>query len=247
MKVGGIIQARMGSSRLPGKVLLDLCGRPMVIRLWERLSLARLNGICLVTSTNPENDVLVQEATRVGLEVVRTTPESDVARMLLAGADHLKADAVVRVTADCPLVDPRLVDALVTQWGDWSTGGFGWWDYFSNVWPRRTYPDGLDLELFSTACLQRLCAVIPNDDPRRSTPNVWIWDHHVGFRIGFRPHTEDLSWVRWTVDRRDDLERIRQIWKAMPAGFRWEDIPKEHWFREETTYYEPPKPCHEAL
>lgn len=244
MKIIGIIQARMGSSRLPGKVLMDLCGRPMVIRLWERLSLATLDGICLVTSTNPENDVLVKEASRVGLPAVRTTPESDVIGMLRAGAEQFGADAIVRVTADCPLVSPQLVDALVAEWGEWNPP---WWDYLSNVWPRRTYPDGLDLELFSRPCLDRLSAVIPENDPRRSTPNVWIWDHHVGFRIGFMPHTEDLSWVRWTVDRRDDLERLRRIWAELPLGFRWEDVPTEHWFREETRYYQPPRPCHESL
>jgi glutamate-1-semialdehyde 2,1-aminomutase len=135
MKVVAIVQARMGSTRLPDKVMKPLAGMPMIELLLKRLSQSQsLNQIVLATSTDARNDALVNHVSRLGYVCVRGS-ESDVLSRYLMAARQVNANVVVRITGDCPLVDPHLVDTAVERFKQAGV------DYLSNVAPA-TYPDG---------------------------------------------------------------------------------------------------------
>jgi len=148
MKIVAIVQARMGSTRLPDKVMKIVAGRPMIEVLLERLSRAKeVDEIVLATSVEPRNERLVQHVRDLGYRCVQGS-EDDVLSRFLEAATQSNADTVIRITGDCPLVDPVLVDEAVRRYR--AAGA----DYFSNVAPP-TYPDGLDIEVFSIAALER--------------------------------------------------------------------------------------------
>src|SRR4249919_1798097 len=145
-KVIALVQARMGSTRLPGKVMRPMGGVPMIERLLARLSRARrLDGIWLATSDARADDPLAAHVAALGYPVFRGS-EADVLARFHGAAEAAGAGVVVRITGDCPLVDPQLVDAALE---DYARGGA---DYLSNVAPP-SYPDGLDLEIFSARAL----------------------------------------------------------------------------------------------
>ena len=202
MKVVAIVQARMGSTRLPNKVMADVAGYPLIEVLLKRLAQAQcINQIVLATSTAENNDPLVRHVEQLGFACVRGS-EKDVLRRYIIAAEAHDADVIVRITGDCPLVDPGLVDHAVRRFLDAKV------DYFSNVEPA-TYPDGLDIEVFSRAALQR--ANLETSDP---------FDHeHVTpflrksplFSKGNMESEVDYSTLRWTVDEAADLDVVRSI------------------------------------
>ena len=148
MKIVAIIQARMGSSRLPGKVLKKIVGKTAIELLLSRLSRSKvIHEICVATSIDKENDVLCDEVMRLGYGVVRGS-EMDVLQRFHEAAIATSADVVVRITGDCPLIDPVIVDSVIKQYLNNDV------DYASNANPP-TFPDGLDVEVFSSACLKQ--------------------------------------------------------------------------------------------
>src|SRR3989304_2895228 len=137
-RIAGLIQARMGSTRLPGKVMLDLAGKPMVGHIIDRLqAVPGLCGIVLATTVDSRNDGLVEYARSRGLSVYRAQGEDDIAERLAGAAKLMRADAILKVNGDCPLVDPEVLWRLVAAFE--SAGDA---DYASNkiIW---TYPMGL--------------------------------------------------------------------------------------------------------
>ena len=223
MRVVGIIQARMASSRLPNKTLLPIHGRPMLMRVWDRLRLCqRFDEIVVATSHAPSNDRLAKVCEReMGMSYERAgMTDSDVATRLQMVADRLKADAIVRITPDCPLIDPGIVDVIIaTGTGQLDYGLAGRnrlpLDYCSNVYPR-TYPDGLDCEFITRECLEKL--------PEAEDPTRHIWEHPGQFRIASVAHSEDLSWMNWTVNYQRDLDFVRWVYGQLPEGFSWQDV-----------------------
>jgi glutamate-1-semialdehyde 2,1-aminomutase len=202
VKTVAIVQARMGSTRLPGKVLRPILGIPMIELVLERLGRAReIDQIVLATSDLPADDPLVRHARGLGVPVFRGD-ERDVLDRYHGAASLARADTIVRVTGDCPLVDAGLVDAAVTAFR-----GAGV-DYASNVDPP-TYPDGLDLEVFTFQALHtawseaRLPAQREHVTPYLREPGR--------FRVLSLRHAEDLSHERWTVDEASDLEVVGAI------------------------------------
>ena len=148
MKIVAIIQARLGSKRLPNKVLAPIGDTPLIEFLLNRLSKSEhISEIVLATSTNEINDQLASVVENLGYRVVRGS-ENDVLQRYVDTAKATNADVVVRITGDCPFVDPQLVDQMLS---DFLLSNI---DYFSNTEPP-TYPDGFDIEIFSTSALLR--------------------------------------------------------------------------------------------
>ena len=167
--VVAIIQARLGSTRLPGKTLADIGGRPMLAHVVERVrATPGIDEVVIATTTRPADDPLVDWASRAGLACARGSEEDVLDRFRTALARH-PADAIVRVTPDCPLLDPDVAGRVVATWRD--AGGA--LDYVSNVHPP-TFPDGLDTEVISRRAL--LAAWTEATDPadrEHVTPFVW--------------------------------------------------------------------------
>ncbi len=217
MKVVAIVQARMGSTRLPNKVMKPIGGVPMIELLLTRLAKAKqIDQIVLATSTDERNTPLVEQVQKLGYTCVRGS-ESDVLDRYLVAARQAQADVVVRITGDCPLIDPALVDQVIAQF---KVQGV---DYLSNIAPA-TYPDGLDTEVFTLQALQR--AGRESQDP---------FDHeHVTpylrkpglYKTGAMQHSEDLSTLRWTVDEPADFDVVSQVFAhfAPNIHFSWTQV-----------------------
>jgi glutamate-1-semialdehyde 2,1-aminomutase len=210
-----LIQARMGSSRLPGKVLRHLYGKPVVDWVIDRSALARrIDRIVLATSDSPADDVLAAHAAARGVAVERGS-ERDVLDRFARAAAAQKADVVVRITADCPLIDPALIDAVVDCRA--SAGA----DYASNIVPP-TFPDGLDVEAFTAAALARAAAEATEPfDREHVTPYL----RRDPFTRAHVTHTTDLSGLRWTVDEEADLETVNHLVAALGgrSDFSWQE------------------------
>jgi spore coat polysaccharide biosynthesis protein SpsF len=207
-----IVQARMGSSRLPGKVLADVAGRPMLTRVLERAgAIPGADAVVLATTTEPRDERVAALAADLGVEVFRGS-EADVLDRYHCAAQQAGADVVVRVTADCPLLDPRVSGAVLAAY---RRGGV---DYVSNARVRR-YPDGLDTEVFSAEALRSAWkeATLPSE---REHVTPYIWKHPERFRLADLVGEPDHSHLRWTVDRPEDLEFVRAVYGRLDAGGR---------------------------
>jgi spore coat polysaccharide biosynthesis protein SpsF (cytidylyltransferase family) len=208
-RVVAIVQARMGSTRLPGKVLLPIAGRPMVLRVLERLGRAdRIDGIVVACSTSCADDPLAAAVEGSGAGVFRGD-ERDVLARYVGAAREAGAEVVVRITADCPLLDPGVVDEVVGA----LLASRGSADYASNVLSR-TYPRGLDVEaLFLDALLRadRFAAT----DAEREHVTVAIRNGPPGrfATLGVAADVDDSD-LRWTVDSADDMEYVRRLYAA---------------------------------
>ncbi|MDP6668198.1 MAG: NTP transferase domain-containing protein, partial [Dehalococcoidia bacterium] len=146
MKICCIVQARLSSSRLPGKVLLEIAGKSMIERVLERAAaITGVDTVIVATTTNAEDDPIASEAARLGVPAFRGHP-TDVLDRFYRAANANDANAIVRITADCPLLDPRIAERVVRQFLHTET------DYCSNIRPP-TYPDGLDTEVLSYQAL----------------------------------------------------------------------------------------------
>lgn len=215
-KVVAIIQARMGSTRLPGKVLLDLNGRTMLERVVGRTRRASLIDEVVVATTPHESDEpVVEECRRLDVPCFLGSEEDVLDRYHLAADTH-RADVVVRITSDCPLIDPSETDRVVRSFLDSRP------DYASNVL-RRTYPRGLDTEVMSTATLAH--AWLEAREPyERIHVTPYIYGHPDTFRLLSVTGREDYSNYRWTVDTHEDLEFVREVYRLLgtheTAGWR---------------------------
>ena len=217
MKIVAIVQARMGSIRFPRKVMKEITGTPMVGLLMKRLSLAkRVNQIVIATSIDPNNDSLVDYVKQQGHLFYRGS-EKDVLERYYQAAVQAKADVIVRITGDCPLVDPVLVDAVVEQFLE---GGV---DYASNINPP-TYPNGLDIEVFSFLALERAHNEAKQAREREHvTP--YIRESADFVQVNYK-HNYDHSDARWTVDEKDDFTVISNVFTHFYPryDFSWQEI-----------------------
>ncbi len=218
LKVVAIIQARMGSTRLPGKVLKDLAGETMLVRVVDRLRSARLvNEILIATTDRPADDAIVAECRKCSVEVSRGD-QDDVLDRYFHAAQLKKADVVVRVTSDCPLVDPEITDKTIAAFLEAHP------DYASNVIVR-TYPRGLDTEVISFDALARAWQHASKPFEREHvTP--YIYQRADEFRLLSVAGNRDFSAGRWTVDTAEDLEFVRAVYRHFEPGvhFSWRDV-----------------------
>lgn len=216
-----IIQARMTSTRLPGKVLADLAGKPALQRMIERVRRAeRPDAVVVATTDLPTDDPVASLCASLGVGVFRGS-ETDVLGRFRQAAEAFDADTVMRLTADCPLIDPGVMDELVDLFRGSDC------DYASNC-NRRTYPDGLDVEVFSIEALREADRMAEHPRLREHvTPYIRgiFPDLPMGdFRRADLVFAADLAHIRWTVDRPDDLERVREIFETLSEPFDWLEV-----------------------
>ena len=212
-----IIQARTGSTRLPGKVLMPLLGKPILTRVVDRTRRAALvDEVVVATTALPSDDAIERLATEAGWAIVRGS-EADLVDRYRAAARAHEAEIVVRITSDCPLIDPGLIDDVVREIG--ASGA----DYASNTLEPRTYPRGLDVEAFTAAALERAWAE-DTDPASREHATPYIYRHPEIFRLARVAGSEDNSSHRWCVDTPEDFELVRRIYESLGSDrFDWRE------------------------
>jgi spore coat polysaccharide biosynthesis protein SpsF len=204
LRVVAIVQARMGSHRLPGKVLADLAGASMLARVVERvLDATMIDSVVIATSTAPADDAIVDACVRLAVPVFRGS-ETDVLSRYVGAARAHRATTVVRVTADCPLLDPEVIDRVVSSLGPEV-------DYASNT-HERTYPRGLDVEALHADTLWRLDRLGTSSSAREHV-TAFLMEAPALFRIRHVRADHDDSQLRWTVDTPEDLAMVRGVYE----------------------------------
>jgi len=218
LKVVAIVQARMGSTRLPGKVLQDLEGETVLARVVNRLRRSRLIDELLVATTDrAADDEIVTECRSLGVHVSRGD-QDDVLDRYFRAAQLAKAEIVVRITSDCPLIDPEITDKTIATFLEANP------DYASNSLVR-TYPRGLDTEVMSFATLGRAWQEARKPHEREHvTP--YVYQHPAEFKLLSVTGEADHSAHRWTVDTPEDLELVRAIYSRLKGNstFGWRDV-----------------------
>jgi len=217
MKVVAIVQARMGSTRLPKKVMKLINGVPMIELLLARLSRSKkIDKIVLATSEDPLNQTLIDHVSGLGFFCEQGS-ENDVLERYVDAAEKHAADIIVRITGDCPLVDPQLVDECISRFHEENV------DYLTNTL-MLSYPDGLDIEVVRFSALRKALQESTKPfDREHVTPYVRESDLFSKFSY---EHDEDLSELRWTVDNFEDFEVISNVFKhfAPNLHFGWREI-----------------------
>lgn len=214
-----ILQARMSSSRLPSKAMLPINGKPMISRQIERIRQAStIDEVIVATSTDPSDDLLTEFLEDKGIEVFRGSL-NDVFSRFLEIQRAMHATAIIRLTGDCPLVMPELIDTMVAKFYETNV------DYLSNTL-KPTYPDGLDVEVIKPSALAKLASFDLSGAEREhvtlgiySRPSIFTLENFYG--------EKDLSQKRWTVDYLEDLAFIRQVFsefEGRESFFTLEDI-----------------------
>jgi spore coat polysaccharide biosynthesis protein SpsF len=221
MKIIGIIQARMGSSRLPGKVMMELAGEPMLKRVFVRLSRAtRLNEVVVATTVKSEDD-LIAELCKANSWPCSRGDEMDLLDRYYRAALQFGADVIVRVTSDCPMIEPSIVDLVISEFLSNQP-----LDYASNTIDPRTFPRGLDNEAVSFDALRR--AWEEDDDPAwREHVTPYIYRHPEIFKLRALVNPIDYSSLRWTVDTPEDLAFASKLYNHFGHDrFSWIDVLK---------------------
>ena len=217
MKVVALVQARMCSTRLPNKVMMPINGVPMIELLLSRLSKSKLiDEIVLATSVDRKNGPLVAHVHNLGYACEQGS-EDDVLDRYVSAAEKHRADVVVRITGDCPLVDPKLVDACIGTFFDSNA------EYCSNTNPP-TYPDGLDIEVTTLEVLQKA-----NRESSRQFDHEHVTPYlreSGKFRLSSFSNHEDLSGLRWTVDEPEDFSVIEKVFDHFypRIDFGWKEV-----------------------
>jgi spore coat polysaccharide biosynthesis protein SpsF len=236
-RVAAIIQGRMSSSRLPGKILADIAGQPMLQRVFTRASrAASLDQTIFATTVDPSDDPVAEYCGLNGIPFTRGSLY-DVLDRYYQAARGLQAEVVMRITADYPVIYPALIDEVAALVVD------GQFDFACNRLPppwHRTYPIGLDVEACTFSALEEAWkeAAEPQHrehampylyegvelKPRRPTLEAGVSPR--GFRVGLLHHTPDYGHYRWTVDTAEDLEFIRQVYARFDGrdDFTWEQV-----------------------
>jgi len=219
LNILGIIQARVGSTRLPGKVLFALNKEPVILHVYKRVHAARLiDEIIVATSLEKNNLPLVRICTESDIRVFCGS-ENDVLDRFYQVSNILRPKQIVRITADCPLIDPDIIDKVIRFHLDNSN------DYTSNT-VVETYPDGLDVEIFTMESLSNTWenALLPSE---REHVTPFLRNPKNGFKIGSVINRENLSGKRWTLDTEEDYVFIKSVFEHLYPNnneFRMSDI-----------------------
>jgi spore coat polysaccharide biosynthesis protein SpsF len=236
-RVVAIIQGRMGSSRLPGKILADIAGQPMLQRVFIRTSrAASVTETIFATTTDSSDDPVAEYCGFSGIPFMRGNLY-DVLDRYYQAAKEFKADVVVRITADCPVIDPALIDDVVNTLID------GEYDFVCNRLPppwHRTYPIGLDTEACTFKVLAKAWKEAKEPQHRehampyfyegveltRQSRTLETGISPRGFNVALLHHTTDFGDYRWTVDTPEDLEFMRQVYSRFDGrdDFSWKEV-----------------------
>lgn len=206
-----IVQARTSSTRLPEKVLKDIAGKPMLGHVIQRLRKSQLIGEILIAVGKRKNTPILKLTQKYGVKCFVGSEEDVLDRYYMA-ARKFKADIIVRITSDCPLIDPEVVDKVIKKYIENKERI----DYTSNTL-KRSYPRGLDTEVFSFKVLEKTWKEAKRPYQREHVTS-YIYEHPEIFRIVNVENNEDLSDMRWTVDKEKDLEFIREVYKRLYKG-----------------------------
>jgi spore coat polysaccharide biosynthesis protein SpsF len=218
LNIVAIIQARMSSTRLPGKVMMDLGGETILARVVRRVSRASLIGnIVIATTHKAADDVIVRECNRLGIPYFRGS-EDDVLDRYYRAAKENGAEAVVRITSDCPMIEPEISDSVVRTFLEQRP------DYASNTL-ERTYPRGLDTEIMTFDALARSW----REGTRayeRTHVTPYIYEHPDLFRLLHVKGEHDYSQHRWTLDTPEDIAFLRAVYDRLGNvdTFHWRDV-----------------------
>ena len=205
-----IVQARMGSNRLPGKVMMDIVGKPLLWHIVNRLEYCKLlNKIVVATGSGEENNVIEELCKQYSIDYYRGS-EDDLIDRYYQTSKLFNADIIVRIPADCPLVDPEIVDMVV----DFALKNISSYEYVNNSRPHVTYPHGLDVEIFSFCLLEKLWREI-KDPFRREWFTTVIFENPDIYKMFCLENDVDLSHLRLTVDYKEDLELVRYIFQNL--------------------------------
>jgi spore coat polysaccharide biosynthesis protein SpsF len=235
--VVAIIQGRMDSSRLPGKILADIAGQPMLTRVFTRTSRTQtLDEVIFATTTDVSDDPVAEYCDLSGIPYTRGS-QFDVLDRYYQTALHAKADVVVRITADCPVIDPVLIDAVVNTLFEDE------YDFVCNRLPppwHRTYPIGLDVEACIFKVLEKAWKEAKEPQHREHAMPYFYEDVKLtrqsrtletgisprGFKVALLHHATDFGDYRWTVDTPEDLEFMRQIYTRFDGrdDFTWKEV-----------------------
>jgi spore coat polysaccharide biosynthesis protein SpsF len=216
-RVVATIEARMTSSRLPGKVLLPARGKPLLELMVERLQRCRhVDEIVIATTEDASSDPLQDLAERLGIGCFRGS-EDDVLARVLGAAQAYDAGLIVELTGDCPLIDPALVDHVIERHRE---GGA---DYTANVL-ERSYPLGFAVQVFPAKVLAEV-AELTDDPADREHVSLYIYEHPERYRLRsvVSDHPESAE-LRLTVDTPEDYELVKTVFEALPDGFTLQDI-----------------------
>ena len=210
MNTVAILQARMSSSRLPGKVMADVVGKPMLALQIERLrKSAMISRLVVATSDQPDDDCLVALCSELNVECWRGSLD-DVLDRFYRVAVKASASSIVRLTGDCPLCDPKVIDSAIYL------HQYGQYDFTSNT-IERTWPQGLDVEVIEFPKLEEIWrdASLPSE---REHVTLRVYNHLDRYKVGkLRNPKGDFSHLRWTVDEDEDLSLIREIYSSLYA------------------------------
>jgi spore coat polysaccharide biosynthesis protein SpsF len=225
-KAVALIEARMGSSRLPGKVMLDMAGAPMLQRMIERVRLSRrLDEVVVATTGNPSDDIIAGLCERLGCPVFRGSEHDMLDRLLRAAQAH-GAGIIVQLTGDCPLIDPAHIDRTLAVHEETRA------DYVCNNL-KPTFPIGFDVRLFPTAVLEEVDRL--TDDPiDRIHGSYYIYTHPERFRlVNWEAERDMEKSLRLTVDEYLDYELVRRVFEALlPSGIDFTAEQVVDWLRE---------------
>ena len=228
LKIIAIIQARRAASRLPNKVLLDIAGEPMLVRVVERTRRAKsLDGVVVATTTDPFDDAVEALCRQRGYDCYRGSMYDVLDRYYQAARVH-QADIIVRITADCPVIDPQVIDETVQALFGEQRQGYPKYDFAANRLPppwKRTYPIGLDTEVCTFTALETAWkeAVQPH---QREHVMPFFYEQPERFRIQLVNYADDLGALRWTVDTAEDLALVRRMYDHFGGrdDFSWLDV-----------------------
>lgn len=219
MKIAAIIQARQGSSRLPGKALIDIVGKPALQRVIERIRSAKLvDDVIVATTTNEEDDAIVELCKKLECNYFRGS-ENDVLDRVLNAAKEFKTDVVVEVTGDCPLIDYSHIDNLI----DWHLINDA--DMTMNIL-ERTFPRGYDIRIFDTKTLERVNEEVDNNVDRQHV-STWMYLNPKGkqnytVQNWSAPPEQNRPDIEVTLDTPEDLELIRWLYEFEKQGYNIE-------------------------
>ena len=213
MKVVATIEARMGSSRLPGKVMKPILGKAVLELLIERLKRATtIDEIVVATTVKLGDNAINDLCQKLGVRCFRGS-EEDVLKRVLDAAKSVNGDLIVEITGDCPLIDPNIVDECVNFFLENN------YDYISNSLKEKTYPDGLNVQVFPTKILQEV-EKATHDPLDREHVSLYIYNNPQKYRLKNYPAEGELNWpeLAITLDTMEDLNLIRKIFENLYEG-----------------------------
>lgn len=212
MKIGAIIQARMGSTRLSGKVMKDIKGKSVLSHVIDRVRQSKLiEDIVIATTTHERDDNIEAESVKCGVNVFRGSEDDVLSRYYYAAKEN-NIDVIVRITSDCPLIDPYVVDEIINVYLNERC------DLVTNAGSdltQRTYPRGLDTEVFSFEALEN---AFVNAKEKYQSEHVTPYIYENSNQLHYFKNDVDYSKYRWTVDTEEDFELITEVYNRLYKG-----------------------------